>query len=660
MIKYLIGIFSLFWVFSLSAQDQSIVLQSFVKEDTVQLRWATSTPESFIRGLEEGYVIERKSESGTIRTFEIPPFEERKEKLFQHPDSQVVFLTSFVEQFLNEKDQNDPQGPFFLLSLSASTSNDIAQILGYYLVDPAVNNQTYRYSIRIGNDSVIADEITVNAGQLSKNVVCTPLKAINHLKRKEVYLTWEAKTLVKDYGGYWLQRKTDTTDFKNLNETPLFYLTSQYEREKTIIDFLDTAVVEGQTYTYRVLPINHFGDLGSPSEEVSVYIGKRLSGSCRIDTVKGQGLERIIEATYFQPNEPDEVAKWVLYRSDSVHQGYQFIKEIPYQTETVSFNYTAKIITGDRHYFKLATVSPDSDTAWSFPYYYFTLDQEPPALPTEFKGIINDKGVATLTWTPPSDNDLQGYRIFRANSLKEEFVEITTQLSTIPSYHDTLALDNLTSEVYYAIRAVDLNFNNSPTSDPILLMKPDTIPPVASVFRKYKVQPEGIYLEWVNSNSEDLQNQILLRSDGIKNDTILQFKEQFNSFVDSSCVPGKRYTYQLIALDEVQNSRSCEPISLVFEPGFRPAPSNLAGKVDRTNKKIDLTWENNTLEPIYAIRIYRAKNDGPFKLIETLHESVQAFEDNHISPNNMYQYKVKITYKSGKSSKMSESVLFNY
>jgi fibronectin type 3 domain-containing protein len=187
-------------------------------------------------------------------------------------------------------------------------------------------------------------------------------------------------------------------------------------------------------------------------------------------------------------------------------------------------------------------------------------------------------------------------------------------------------------------------------------MKPDTIPPVASVFRKYKIQPEGMYLEWVNSTSEDLEHQVLLRSDGVHFDTILKFNDQFYSYIDSTCAPGKRYTYQIIAFDEVNNNRSSESMSLVFEPGYRPAPSNLAGKVDRANKKINLTWENNALEPIYAIRIYRAKNDGPFKLIETLHENVQEFEDSRISPNNTYRYKVKITYKSGKSSKMSESI----
>ena len=50
---------------------------------------------------------------------------------------------------------------------------------------------------------------------------------------------------------------------------------------------------------------------------------------------------------------------------------------------------------------------------------------------------------------------------FWANSLREEFVESTTHFVENTTYSDTISLRNLSSEIYYQIRAVDLNYNNS-------------------------------------------------------------------------------------------------------------------------------------------------------------------------------------------------------
>ena len=103
------------------------------------------------------------------------------------------------------------------------------------------------------------------------------------------------------------------------------------------------------------------------------------------------------------------------------------------------------------------------------------------------EGLIDSNSVAKITWTAPNDKDLQGYRVFRSNSLKEEFVEKTTKPDLTTTYLDTLDLNNLTSEVYYFVRAVDQNYNNDENTEPILLLKPDTIPPVPGVIKAYEV-----------------------------------------------------------------------------------------------------------------------------------------------------------------------------
>jgi hypothetical protein len=56
------------------------------------------------------------------------------------------------------------------------------------------------------------------------------------------------------------------------------------------------------------------------------------------------------------------------------------------------------------------------------------------------------------------------------------------------------------------------------------------------------------------------------------------------------------------------------------------------------------------------VAIYKAKNDGAFRLCETLLEDFTLFKDTDLSPNNTYMYRIKVLYKSGHSSKMSAIV----
>ena len=52
--------------------------------------------------------------------------------------------------------------------------------------------------------------------------------------------------------------------------------------------------------------------------------------------------------------------------------------------------------------------------------------------------------------------------------------------------------------------------------------------------------------------------------------------------------------------------------------------------------------------------MYPLKADGKFRLYKTIRENTTIFEDSSLSINNEYHYKIKVMYKSGLSSKLSE------
>ena len=72
-----------------------------------------------------------------------------------------------------------------------------------------------------------------------------------------------------------------------------------------------------------------------------------------------------------------------------------------------------------------------------------------------------------------------------------------------------------------------------------------------------------------------------------------------------------------------------------------------------------MTWKLPKAE-IYSIQIYRAKNEGQYRLLKTLRYNEIEYIDKDLNINNIYRYKIKLVYKTGHQSKLSREVIVNY
>ncbi|MBK9190642.1 MAG: hypothetical protein IPM77_03560 [Crocinitomicaceae bacterium] len=546
-----------------------------------------------------------------------------------------------------------------LLLLASSTDKTLADYCGLFFADTDAKG-IVSYSVSIQNSETKSNLVTCNTNELSENAPLTDLSVSARPKLKQAYLNWEAVSLQKDYGAYWVEQSTDSIHFSKVNQYPYLFLKSADEPNKIYCDFADTSVQEGTVIYYRVSGINYFGETGKSSNTVKIYIPKSIYGEIHIDSVAVIGSERKIIGEFVSHRTKNDISKFVLLRSDSLAFGYRSVAESSVNSFDFSLSSDAGITSGDRYYYKVAAVGTDGDTVYSFPYYFFTLDQIPPAIPQDLKGTINDSGIVSISWKLNIENDIRGYRIFRSNSLKEEFVEVTREFAQNGFFSDTLSLRNLTPEVYYRISAVDLNYNNSKLSAPVLILKPDTIPPVPAVIFDYLITSAGLEIKWNNSTSADLKESKLIRSDNSKTDTLIVWKNELLSFTDTTCVNGKSYNYSILTSDVSDNNTSSELIRINYETGIRSGISELNGVTDRESKKIILTWKLPA-EPVYSVQIYRALNDGEFALYKTLRESgTESFADTGVAMNNQYLYKVKIVYRSGVSSLFSKTITVVY
>lgn len=650
------------------SQNNSLVLLSNIKSDTVQLRWATSSADLFIAGLKNGYAIQRvKGEtadfenSPLLTTFIVESLDQRYPDAQTIQDSTTKEMVKFLKEFCSSKNLSEEakKTTFSMLLLGASTNKNLARILGVYFEDYPEDSAPYHYRVKIQNTDLYSSSLTVKRPTTVIEQIKFPLEFEVKARPKQVYLKWEALSQQVLYSAYWIERSEDSIHFKPLNQLPYYFLRSQYEATKTHCDFVDTAVEAGKTYYYKVGAVNHFADITGSSTVIKVYVPNAVNGEVRIDSTHAQSFDRILTGRFVPYDQNTAVKELVLFRSDSLQSGYTPLSKIPY-SDRFRFTTVSPIESGDRYYYKVAAVGSDNDTVFSFPYYFFTLDQIPPTTPTGLKGLVDSMGVALLEWNLNTEDDIRGYRVYRSNSLSEEFVEVTHFFSTDGKFTDTLLLNTLTNVVYYKVAAVDLNYNNSKLCDAIKLLKPDTIAPVPAIIFDYFQDTTGVLIKWRNSTSDDVFQHILLRHQNEKTDSVFSWNNSIEQLKDSAVTPGQDYIYQILICDLSGNITFSEEVLVRYETGFRNGATNFNGTLNRDKKQIQLTWSLPT-EEIYAIQIYRAKNDGSFILYKTIRDNTaQEYIDTNLAPNNVYRYKIRIVYQSGASSKLSSELELNY
>lgn len=334
-----------------------------------------------------------------------------------------------------------------------------------------------------------------------------------------------------------------------------------------------------------------------------------------------------------------------LLRSSDKDSNYVFMETRNYTDSLPIFRISGKK-SDDHYYYKLVIYNED-DTVYSLPYYFFTLDQKPPQPPTTIIGTVDSIGIVHLSWVAPPDDDIRGYRVFKGNAPDEDFVEQTTMLSTELSFNDTVRLDNLSSEVFYYIRSVDMNYNNSFSSDTVLLLKPDTIPPISAVLYDVIVSDTIFLVKWINSDSKDIQFNLLLRNSAERTDTLYSWADTSSFFIDSQLIPGQGYSYFIQTFDKSKNSSTTQVIYKFYEPGYRKELNDVKVKVDTKNKGIEIRWKKPD-DTVFQYVIYRAKDDEkllPLKSIENPDNFI--FNDSRVSLNTKYRYSIKYINQSG-------------
>lgn len=644
-----------------------------VQKDKILLRWAVTTPMAWKKLNIYGYTLERYTVTRDNKTLSNPeklvlskvlkpePLE-TWEKIIEANDNaaiiaQAIYGENFtvdgsnkLENIVNLSEETEQRFTFALFS--ADKDFEIAKKAGLGFEDKTVKlNEKYAYRV-ISN--VPENEMSIDYGGIFVSLkeyepLPKPMDFTVHFTDNSSMLSWNFKTLSQVYGSYYIERSTDKKTFERITDKPYTSLNQENANNNRI--FYVDSIANNKPYSYRIQGISPFGEL-SPYSEIITGKGTSILKFVPHLTVKDFKDDTTVTLSWEFPEEGNnEISGFELNRSDKDDESYTtVVKNIPAKNRSVTYNKLSST-----NYFTLTAIGKQGSNRTSFPMLVQPVDSIPPAKPVGLKGVIDSLGVVKLTWTPNKEKDLLGYRIYRGNVAEEEFSQITISPSEPNTFEDKVLIKNLNPKVYYKIIAVDYRYNMSEFSETLILKKPDVIPPASPVFTKYEIKEGSVFLEWANSQSEDVSVHQLYRKENDKKDwtLILETKNKEEKFQDKTAIEGNTYRYAIFAKDESNLISNPSPEVGLFVPKYSVMPSvkGFFAQANKTTNTIDLSWEYSNTD-VDGFEVYKASDTDPLQLIQIVTGKTRRLSDPTITINTNYKYGIRAVFKDGRSSKM--------
>ena len=651
---------------------------SRVRDNKVLLRWAATTPTSWMKSNRYGYQIERYTvkRDGILlnppekklltNSILFPEPLEFWEQAIQNDDyaailAQALYGEEFgveqmqegLAQIINKAREVEQRFSFALFAADMSFNASKKAALGIEDVK-IVQGEEYLYRVvpQVPKEILKVEPGFTSVAIRKQEPLPKPIDLYAVGDDRTILLTWEYELFKTVFTSYYVERSENGTDFKRLGDTPLVNLNDKPDTPAKRMFYADTVSQNDKKYYYRVIGISPFGEFSPPSDIISAEGVKRLRAVPHINTYKFDKNGDVTLEWQFDKDFENKIKGFELEHSDRDEGIYSTI-----QSELLPSSRSVKVRNPKASsYYRISAIGNYNERAISLPIFVQTVDSIPPLAPTDITGTIDSLGLVRLKWKANLEDDLLGYRVFRANIDKEEFVQITNEPIKGTSYIDTVQLKLLNSKVYYSIVAVDERFNMSSYSEKLTLSKPDVVPPSSPIFSEYKVQEEGIRLSWINSSSNDVSVHQLYRLDTRKIDKgwLLVFQtDTLSSYIDKKVESGVKYRYAIFARDKNDlQSLPSTPITITNQVKLNTSiVKGFNAVIDRVKESITISWKKLP-STVSEIIIYKSKNGELPVLWKQIPGTVNILTDNLISPNNVYVYQIKVITKKGEHSQI--------
>jgi len=657
----------------ISENKLEIKVLSRVQKDGILLRWAVTDAMAWKKLNKYGYLVERFTIARNNKTLSSPekvvladqikpePLASWETIIDNNENAAIIAQALYGEDFsvtgtdnvqsiINLSEETEQRFTFALYT--ADKDFEIAKKAGLGFEDTSIKeNEKYLYRI---SSNVPTKELDIVYGGVfidpkEVELLPKPMDFIANFTDNSTMLSWNFNILAHAYGSYYLERSEDKKIFKRITDKPYTSLNQENTNNNKI--FYVDSIANNREYSYRIQGISVFGELGPYSEIVSGKAKSLLKYVPHL-TVQEFKDDTTVNLIWEFPEEGnEEITGFELNRSDKEDNNYvTVIKNISPKTRNVIYNKLSP-----SNYFTITAVGKQGSSRTSFPMLVQPVDSIPPSKPVGLKGTIDSLGVVKISWDSNNEKDLLGYRIYKAYNATEEYSQLTVSPNENNTFEDKVILKTLNSKVYYKVIAVDYRYNMSEFSEPLVLKKPDIIPPASPVFSKYEIKEGAVFLEWFSSQSEDVALHQLYRQQNDQKDWKLVFetKNKEEQFQDKSVEEGYTYAYAIFAKDESGLQSNPSPNLSTFVPfyGVMEGIKGFFAQPNKTSNTIDLSW-NYSNPLVDSFEIYKASEKDPLQLIQIVGGKTRQLADPTITINTNYKYGIRAVFKDGRMSKM--------
>ncbi|WP_432535058.1 pectinesterase family protein [Kineococcus arenarius] len=269
-------------------------------------------------------------------------------------------------------------------------------------------------------------------------------------------------------------------------------------------------------------------------------------------------------------------------------------------------------------------------------------DTTAPAAVRSLKAKGSTSAVA-LSWKKNSEEDLAGYRVYRAVDGGFQLLATTTSAK----FTDKGAPAGFTST--YRVTAVDRTGNESVPVDATALRRDKTDPgtPTGLVAT---AAADGIALDWADGTDADLAGYVVSRATGTSSSykALTGTPVTASAWTDTTAVAGTAYTYRVTAVDLSGNDSRAASTSAVLPDAVAPAAVRSL-KAKGSTSKVSLSWSKGSEKDLAGYRVYRSTTaDGVFELVGT--PTSAKFSDSTAPAGVFSHYRVTAVDVSGNES----------
>jgi hypothetical protein len=644
--------------------------------DSIILRWAPTSYHVWQLGNKHGYVLERwhagmnryERIAGPILPYTLAEWKAKTDTTdvtvsiaaeVLHGERAVDPAASDAmgRKIMAHQEQNNRLA--FAL-MAADFSAPVSKALGLRYSDKDLKGHKrfiYRLYIPYAGEKIDTAKLYVDANHVYEPFPVREVRAEG--KDLSIEISWNKPLNDQLFSAYYIEKSEDGKGFRRLNERP--FRSDDQVAEGLLHLYQDSVETNGKTYWYRVIGLTSFGDEGVVSAVVSAE-AKDLTPPAPpvVVTSKETSDHKVLIEWKTDAGESDHAGFYGLKSTDNVNSGFVQIAEL----KSNARSFTDPNPSAFRpNYYKVVAFDMNKNQSESMITMTLLRDDTPPATPTGLIGEIDSLGIVSFAWDLGKEEDLKGYRVYRANGRDREFIQITK--GPIPGnfYTDTVSLTTIGKKVYYKVAAFDFNYNPSGYSEILELERPDYHPPVKPVMKQPVIKEDTIQLHWTRSTSDDVVRHILFRGvAGAEWQPVATLTDSASIYYDTNIEFDGRYSYAIEAIDvNGLTSGKSIPVNVRFRNASMKSPvSGLAGEFSKDTKNFILSWQYGG-EGKFKFVIFRGEGNGDLVPYGSVPGTERQFQDLEFFLNEGgYSYAVKVLFEDGTESGLSEKLTVSF